>query len=58
VAAEANISIIAELTGLGQLQELSEKFATTATPTRAFYQYMHFISIWSRQWQIQMKCLL
>jgi hypothetical protein len=40
VAAEANISIIAELTGLGQLQELSEKFATTATPTRAFYQYM------------------
>jgi hypothetical protein len=40
VAPEANISIIAELTGLGQLQELSEKFATTATPTRAFYQYM------------------
>ncbi len=40
MAAECSISIIAELTGLGQLQELSEKFVTTTAPTAATYTYV------------------
>jgi len=40
MAAEANVSIIAEVTGLGQLQVLAEKFAVTTTPARVHYQYM------------------
>jgi len=40
MAAEANVSIIAEVTGLGQLQVLAEKFAVTTTPARVYYQYM------------------
>ena len=40
MAAEANVSIIAEVTGLGQLQVLAEKFAITTTPARVHYQYM------------------
>ncbi len=39
MAGECNVSIISEVTGLGQLQELSEKFISV-TPTRVFYQYM------------------
>jgi len=40
MAAEASIQILCELTGLGQLQELAEKFTSVSTPTRALYQYM------------------
>lgn len=40
MAAEATVSIIAELTGLGQLQQLAEKFSVTTTPARVHYQYM------------------
>jgi len=40
MAAEASISIIAEVTGLGQLQTLAEKFSVTTTPARVYYQYM------------------
>ena len=40
MAAEANVSIICEVTGLGQLQTLAEKFAITTAPTRVHYQYM------------------
>ncbi len=40
MAAEANVSIIAEVTGLGQLQMIAEKFAITTTPARVHYQYM------------------
>lgn len=40
MAAEATVSIIAEVTGLGQLQVLAEKFAVTTTPARVHYQYM------------------
>lgn len=39
MAAEASISIIAELTGLGKIQQFAEKFSTTATPSRVLYQY-------------------
>jgi len=40
MAAECTVSIIAEVTGLGQLQQLAEKFSTTTTPARVHYQYM------------------
>ena len=40
MAAECTVSIIAELTGLGQLQQLAEKFSVTTTPARVYYQYM------------------
>ena len=40
MAAEATVSIIAELTGLGQLQQLAEKFSITTTPARCVYHYM------------------
>jgi len=40
MTAAANVSIIAEVTGLGQLQVLAEKFAVTTTPARVHYQYM------------------
>lgn len=40
MTAAANVSIIAEVTGLGQLQVLAEKFAITTTPARVHYQYM------------------
>ena len=40
MAAEANVSIICEVTGLGQLQVLAEKFSVTTTPARVHYQYM------------------
>ena len=40
MAAEATVSVIAEVTGLGQLQVLAEKFAITTTPARVHYQYM------------------
>lgn len=40
MAAEATVNIIAEVTGLGQLQVLAEKFAITTTPARCVYQYM------------------
>jgi len=40
MAAEASISILAEVTGLGQLQQLSDKFNVTTTPARVYYQYM------------------
>ena len=39
MAASFSISILTELTGLGQLQELSEKFSETTAPTRAMYHY-------------------
>jgi len=39
MAAEANISIIAEVSGLGKLQEFAEKFATTTAPTALTYNY-------------------
>lgn len=40
MAAEANVSVIAEVTGLGQLQMMAEKFSVTTTPARVHYQYM------------------
>lgn len=40
MAAEANVSIICEVTGLGQLQMMAEKFNVTTTPARVHYQYM------------------
>ncbi len=40
MAAEANVSVICEVTGLGQLQMLAEKFSITTTPARVHYQYM------------------
>lgn len=40
MAAECTVSIIAELTGLGQLQQLAEKFSVTTTPARCVYHYM------------------
>jgi len=40
MAAECTVSIIAEVTGLGQLQQLAEKFSTITTPARVHYQYM------------------
>jgi len=39
MAAEVNVNIIAQLTGLGDLQEFAKKFTMTATPTRALYHY-------------------
>lgn len=40
MAAEANVSIICEVIGLGQLQSIAEKFAITTIPARVFYHYM------------------
>lgn len=40
MAAECNVNIIAQLTGLGSLQEFSKRFSTTSTPARAVYHYM------------------
>ena len=40
MAAEANVSVICEVTGLGQLQVLADKFSITTTPARVHYQYM------------------
>ena len=40
MAAEANVSVICEVTGLGQLQILADKFSVTTTPARVHYQYM------------------
>lgn len=40
MAAEATIKVLAEVTGLGKELKIPEKFTTTATPTRVFYQYM------------------
>jgi hypothetical protein len=40
MSAEFATSVISELTGLGKDLNFAEKFSTTATPTRAFYQYM------------------
>jgi predicted small secreted protein len=40
MAAESNVSIICEVTGLGQLQVFAKKFGVTTTPTRVHYQYM------------------
>lgn len=40
MAASCNVSIIAELSGLGKLEDLAEKFSVTGTPARALYQYM------------------
>ena len=39
MAAEANVSIIASLTGLGKNLEFAEKFATSTTITRAMQHY-------------------
>ena len=40
MAGACSVSIIAELTGLGQVQSLVEKFSVTTTPARVHYQYM------------------
>lgn len=40
MAASCDVSVIAEVTGLGQLQVLAEKFAITTAPARVHYQYM------------------
>lgn len=40
MAAEASISIIGEVSGLGELKTIAEKFSVTTTPARVFYQYM------------------
>ena len=40
MAASCNVNILAELTGLGKELKIPERFSTTATPTRVFYQYM------------------
>lgn len=40
MAAEASVSILTEVSGLGQLQVFAEKFAVTTTPARVHYQYM------------------
>ena len=40
MAASANVSIIAEVLGLGQIQSLISKFSVTTTPARVHYQYM------------------
>ena len=40
MAAECNVSVLGELTGLGQILNFTEKFATTATPTRILHHYM------------------
>ena len=40
MAAEANVSVICEVTGLGQLQMMAEKFSITTIPARVHYQYM------------------
>uniref|UniRef100_A0A6H2A5Q9 Uncharacterized protein n=1 Tax=viral metagenome TaxID=1070528 RepID=A0A6H2A5Q9_9ZZZZ len=40
MAAECTVSIIAEVTGLGQLQQLAEKFSVTTTPTAVNYSYI------------------
>ena len=37
--AALDVSLIAELTGLGKNINLSEKFSTTTAPTRAMYHY-------------------
>lgn len=40
MAAECNVNILAEVTGLGKELKVPERFSTTATPTRAVYHYM------------------
>ena len=40
MAAECNINLLAEITGLGKELRIPERFSTTAVPTRVFYQYM------------------
>lgn len=40
MAAECAVNILAEVTGLGQIQKFAEKFTTTATPTRCHYGYI------------------
>lgn len=40
MAASCEVNVIASLTGLGQLQDLAEKFSVTTTPARCVYQYL------------------
>ena len=40
MAAECNVSIICEVTGLGKNLNFCEKFAITTAPTKALYHYM------------------
>lgn len=40
MAAEANITLMAELTGLGKDMRFFERFSTTATPTAATHAYI------------------
>jgi len=40
MAASCDVSVICEVTGLGQLQTIAEKFSVTTTPARVHYQYM------------------
>lgn len=40
MAAECNLNILAKITGLGKSLKIPERFSTTATPARVFYQYM------------------
>ena len=40
MAAACDVSIIAEVTGLGKGLNFSEKFSITTAPTRAIYHYM------------------
>ena len=39
MAASFDLSVIAELTGLGKVETFTEKFSETSTPTRALYHY-------------------
>lgn len=39
MAGAYTISVLVELTGLGQLQEFTKKFSQISTPTRALYHY-------------------
>ena len=39
MSAECNVNIIAQLTGLGDVQSFSKRFSTTSTPARALYHY-------------------
>lgn len=40
MSAECNVNIIAQLTGLGDIQDFAKRFSVTSTPARALYQYM------------------
>ena len=40
MAAECNVNIIAQLSGLGDIQDFAKRFSVTSTPARALYQYM------------------